>query len=181
MFIPISLLSEFIFVEPYLVLHVTEYSAFGFTLVIVVSIISAIVIPMNVYRIKRLQKGTSKIGGSMIGAMIGASAGICGCGPIGFSIISIFGTVAGTTTAFLTEYEIPIRLHMEVTPSITLRVEAEGGVLEDRQADATEAEQNLGDDIGVEELNGEPDTVNVVSEDVAEDDTENTSEATNNS
>ena len=110
MFVPISLLSEFMFVEPYLVLHVTEYSAFGFTLVIMVSIISAIVIPMNVYRIKRLQKGTSKIGGSMIGTIIGASAGICGCGPIGFSIISIFGTVAGTTTAFLTEYEIPIRL-----------------------------------------------------------------------
>ena len=65
---------------------------------------------MNVYRIKKLQKGTSKIGGSMIGTIIGASAGICGCGPIGFSIISIFGTVAGTTTAFLTEYEIPIRL-----------------------------------------------------------------------
>ena len=79
------------------------------------------------------------------------------------------------------EYEIPFRLHMEVTPSITLRVEAEGGVLEDRQADVTEAEQNLGDDIGVEEFNGEPDKVNVVSEDVAEEDTENTSEATNNS
>ena len=70
---------------------------------------------------------------------------------------------------------------MEVTPSITLRVEAEGGVLEDRQADVTEAEQNLDDDIGVEEFNGEPDKVNVVSEDVAEEDTENTSEATNNS
>ena len=76
MFIPISLLSEFIFVEPYLVLHVTEYSAFSFTLVVVVSIISAIVIPMNVYRIKSLQKSTSKIGGSMIGTIIGASAGI---------------------------------------------------------------------------------------------------------
>ena len=110
MFIPISLLSEFIFVEPYLVLHVTGYSAFRFTLVVVVSIISAVVIPMNVYRIKSLQKSTSKIGGSMIGTIIGASAGICSCGPIGFSIISTFGTVAGTATAFLTDYEIPLRL-----------------------------------------------------------------------
>ena len=110
MFIPISLLSEFIFVEPYLVLHGTEYSACSFTLVVIVSIISAIVIPMNVYRIKSLQKSTSKIGGSMIGTIIGASAGICSCGPIGFSIISTFGTVAGTATAFLTDYEIPLRL-----------------------------------------------------------------------
>jgi len=110
MFIPISLLSEFIFVEPYLILHVTEYSAFNFTLVVIISIISAIVIPMNVYRIKALQKSTSKIGGSMIGTIIGASAGICSCGPIGFSIISTFGTVAGTATVFLTDYEIPLRL-----------------------------------------------------------------------
>jgi len=46
----------------------------------------------------------------MIGTIIGASAGICSCGPIGFSIISTFGTVAGTATAFLTDYEIPLRL-----------------------------------------------------------------------
>lgn len=79
------------------------------------------------------------------------------------------------------EYEIPIRLHMEVTPSITLRVEAEGDVLEDRQADVAETEHNLGGDIGVEELDDQPDTADVTSEDVVEEDTENTSEATNNS
>jgi len=65
---------------------------------------------MNVYRIKTLQKSTSKMGGSIIGSIIGASAGICSCGPIGFSIISTFGTIGGTATAFLTNYEIPLRL-----------------------------------------------------------------------
>jgi hypothetical protein len=71
---------------------------------------SAVVIPMNIYRIRTLQKSTTKIGGSLLGSIIGASAGICSCGPIGFSIISTFGTVAGTATAFLTYYEIPLRL-----------------------------------------------------------------------
>ena len=71
---------------------------------------SAVVIPMNIYRIRTLQKSTTKIGGSLLGSIIGASAGICSCGPIGFSIISTFGTVAGTATAFLTNYEIPLRL-----------------------------------------------------------------------
>ena len=71
---------------------------------------SAIVIPMNVYRVRTLQKSRTKISGSVIGAIIGASAGICSCGPIGFSIISTFGTVAGAATAFLTNYEIPLRL-----------------------------------------------------------------------
>ena len=65
---------------------------------------------MNIYRIKILQKSTSKIGTSIFGSIIGASAGICSCGPIGFALISTFGAAAGTATAFLSNYEIPLRL-----------------------------------------------------------------------
>ena len=110
MLIPLSILSEFIFTEPFFIINITESSSISFVLILGVSIMSAIVIPMNVYRIKTLQKSTSKIGGSILGSIIGASAGICSCGPIGFSIISTFGTVAGTATAFLTNYEIPLRV-----------------------------------------------------------------------
>ena len=110
MLIPLSILSEFLFIEPFFVIHVIEDRAFGFTLLVAISFMSAVVIPMNIYRIRTLQKSTTKIGGSLLGSIIGASAGICSCGPIGFSIISTFGTVAGTATAFLTYYEIPLRL-----------------------------------------------------------------------
>ena len=110
MFIPLSILSEFLFIEPLFVNHVIEDRAFSFTLLVAISFMSAVVIPMNIYRIRTLQKSTTKIGGSLLGSIIGASAGICSCGPIGFSIISTFGTVAGTATAFLTYYEIPLRL-----------------------------------------------------------------------
>jgi len=82
----------------------------SFALIVSISLMSAIVIPMNIYRIRTLQKNITKISGSVLGSIIGASAGICSCGPIGFSIISTFGTVAGTATAFLTNYEIPLRL-----------------------------------------------------------------------
>jgi len=110
MFIPLSILSEFLFIEPFFVIHVIEDRTFSFTLLVAISFMSAVVIPMNIYRIRTLQKSTTKIGGSLLGSIIGASAGICSCGPIGFSIISTFGTVAGTATAFLTNYEIPLRL-----------------------------------------------------------------------
>ena len=110
MFIPLSILSEFLFIEPFFVIHVIEDRAFSFTLLVAISFMSAVVIPMNIYRIRTLQKSTTKIGGSLVGSIIGASAGICSCGPIGFSLISTFGTVAGTATAFLTNYEIPLRL-----------------------------------------------------------------------
>ena len=110
MLIPLSTLSEFIFVEPFFVFHIPEYDWLGFMLILGVSIMSAIVIPMNVYRIKTLQKSTSKIGGGVFGSIIGASAGICSCGPIGFALISTFGAAAGTATAFLSNYEILLRL-----------------------------------------------------------------------
>ena len=110
MLIPLSILSEFLFIEPFVIFHVIEDRVFSFTLLVAISVISAIVIPMNIYRIRILQKSTTKIGGSLVGSIIGASAGICSCGPIGFSIISTFGTAAGTATAFLTNYEIPLRL-----------------------------------------------------------------------
>ena len=110
MFVPLSIISEFLFVEPFVIFHVIEDRVTSFVLIVSISLMSAIVIPMNIYRIRTLQKSTAKIGGSIVGSIIGASAGICSCGPIGFSIISTFGTVAGTATAFLTNYEIPLRL-----------------------------------------------------------------------
>jgi len=110
MFIPLSILSEFLFIEPFVIFNVIEDRTVSFVLIISISLMSAIVIPMNIYRIRTLQTSTTKIGGSLLGSIIGASAGICSCGPIGFSIISTFGTVAVTATAFLTNYEIPLRL-----------------------------------------------------------------------
>ena len=110
MFIPLSILSEFLFIEPFVIFHVIEDRIVSFALIVSISLMSAIVIPMNIYRIRTLQKNMTKISGSVLGSIIGASAGICSCGPIGFSIISTFGTIAGTATAFLTNYEIPLRL-----------------------------------------------------------------------
>ena len=110
MFIPLSILSEFLFIEPFVIFHVVEDRIVSFVLIVSISFMSAIVIPMNIYRIRTLRKSAAKISGSVVGSIIGASAGICSCGPIGFSIISTFGTVAGTATAFLTNYEIPLRL-----------------------------------------------------------------------
>ena len=110
MLIPLLILSEFIFLEPFFIFYIPYEQSFGFVLILAVSAMSAIVIPMNVYRIRTLQKSTSKIGGGVLGSIIGASAGICSCGPFGFALISIFGAAAGTATAFLSNYEILLRL-----------------------------------------------------------------------
>ena len=68
MLIPLLMLSEFIFVEPFFTFHIPHEQEFGFILILTISIMSAIVIPMNIYRIRILQKSTSKIGGSVLGS-----------------------------------------------------------------------------------------------------------------
>lgn len=103
-------LSEFIFLDPYVTGHIPKGTEVGFLLIIILSGLSALVLPMNVYRINILKNSTGKIGGSVFGSFIGAAAGACSCGPIGFAIISTFGSVGATSLAFLTNYELPIRI-----------------------------------------------------------------------
>ena len=110
MMISLSLISEFIFFEPYFVTHIPSGSELGFILITILSGLSALVISMNLFRIINLKNSKQKMGGSIFGTVIGSAAGACSCGPIGFAVISTFGSVGATATAFLTNYEIPIRV-----------------------------------------------------------------------
>lgn len=110
LFIPLAMLSEYLFLEPYVIMHVEPDRAFGFVLIMAVSIMSGLVLSMNVYRIRILKNSAKKMSGGLFGSIVGASAGACSCGPIGFAVISTFGTAGGIATAFLTNYEIPLRL-----------------------------------------------------------------------
>ncbi len=108
--ITLLFVSEFIFFEPFFISHLPNGSELGFVLILILSILSALVIPMNLYRITHLKNSKKKMGGSIVGSIVGSVAGACSCGPIGFAVISTFGSVGATATAFLTNYEIPIRI-----------------------------------------------------------------------
>ena len=110
MMIGLLILSEYIFLEPFVVAHLPSGSELGFVLIVMISVLSALVIPMNVFRINILKSSKRKMGGGIFGSIIGAASGVCSCGPVGFAIISTFGSVGATATAFLTNYEIPIRI-----------------------------------------------------------------------
>ncbi len=110
MMIGLLILSEYIFLEPYVVAHLPSGSELGFVLIVILSALSALVIPMNIFRVNILKSSKQKMGGGIFGSIIGAAAGACSCGPIGFAVISTFGSVGATATAFLTNYEIPLRI-----------------------------------------------------------------------
>jgi len=105
----LSLVSEYIFLQPSFIFYVPYDDFLNFSLIVMVSALSGLVISMSVYKFT-LMSGFRKSSSGFFGSIIGASAGACSCGPIGFSIISTFGVVGGTATAFLTTYEIPLRL-----------------------------------------------------------------------
>ena len=109
LFILLITISEFLFFEPFLVFSIYPETTLSFSLIVTLSLFSAFAVSMNIYRVK-LIKETKKIGSSIIGTIIGASAGACSCGPIAFSIITTFGTAGSIASSFLTVYEIPIRL-----------------------------------------------------------------------
>lgn len=107
---PLLLVSEYIFLEPYFVGHVSPGTEFGLSLIVIMSALAGLVLPMNIYRIKILKISRKKMSGGVFGSIIGSAAGACGCGPVGFALFSTFGSVGATASAFLTNYEIPIRL-----------------------------------------------------------------------
>ena len=109
LFFSLSIVSEYLFIEPYVVFAVYHDTAFNFSLIVVISILAGMVVSMNIFRVKLVKK-VRKIGSSITGTVIGASAGACSCGPIGFSIITTFGTTGSIASSFLTNYEIPLRL-----------------------------------------------------------------------
>ena len=107
--IPLSIISEYIFLEPYVVGHIPNGSEIGFILIVIVSALSGLVLPMNIFRIKTFKTNSKrKMTGGVVGSFFGAAAGACSCGPIGFAVISTFGAAGGVATSFLTNYEIPI-------------------------------------------------------------------------
>ena len=110
MVVGLLILSEYIFLEPYVIGHVPSGSELGFVLIVILSGLSALVLPMNIFRINILKRSKQKMSGGIFGSIIGAAAGACSCGPVGFAIISTFGSVGATATSFLTNYETPIRI-----------------------------------------------------------------------
>lgn len=108
--VALSTISEFIFFSPVFVFYVPLNAIFDFTLIVIISLLSGIVISLGIYRIQILSNNVRKSGTGLFGSIIGTSAGACSCGPFGFAAVSIFGTVGGTATSFFTNYETPLRL-----------------------------------------------------------------------
>ena len=108
--IGLSIVSQFIFLSPQMVFYVPADTILRFSLIVIVSGLSGLVVSMSIYRIRQMQTNVKNSSMGIFGSIIGASAGACSCSSIGFTAVSAFGIAGATATAFLTNYEIPLRL-----------------------------------------------------------------------
>lgn len=104
----LSIASEYVFLQPIPIFYVQAEDIIGYILIVMVSALSGLVVSMSIFRVKILH--VKQLNVSFAGPIIGASTGVCSCAPTGFAIVSTFGTIGSTATAFLTNYEIPLRL-----------------------------------------------------------------------
>ena len=110
LFVLLSYMSELIFFEPQLSFYVPQSESLNFALIVAVSSLSGLVTSLSAYRIVQFGDSVKRSGGGFLGTIIGAGAGTCSCSSIGFAAASAAGSVGGTATTFLTQYEIPLRI-----------------------------------------------------------------------
>ena len=109
--VALAIVSQFIFLSPIFVFQVPTSSIVDFALIVIIASLSGIVTSLSIYRIHMLGNKIRKSGTGFFGSIMGVGTGACAsCGSFGFAAVSIFGTVGGTATSFLTNYEMPLRV-----------------------------------------------------------------------
>jgi len=126
MLVSLSIFSGYIFLEPFWVFYVSGADSFNFSLLVTISILTALAIPMGIYRVKILRSSSKKMSPGLIGSIIGAGAGACGCLSMNVIILSIVGTVGSSIISFSTEYAIPLRLISIAILGVTYYVTVRG-------------------------------------------------------
>lgn len=111
---------QYLFFEPYFVLHVSSDRVLNFALLVVVSALIALVSSVIIYQIRILRSINHSASCGMATSFVSAGVGICvSCGPIGFSIISALGITGATMLSLIEHYEVPIRIVASIILTLT--------------------------------------------------------------
>ena len=104
-----NVFDELLYFSPILYFYLPSDATIGFILSTTSALLLGVVIPMNIYLVRT---SSIKIDKSLLSSsFLTVITSICAsCSSIGFVIISTFGSAGIIATAFLTNYQIPLRL-----------------------------------------------------------------------
>jgi hypothetical protein len=104
-----NVFEELLYFTPIFYFYISDDAIVGFILSTASAILLGVVIPMNIYL---LRNSSIKLDKSLISSsFLTLITSVCAsCSSIGFIIISTFGSAGIIATAFLTNYQTPLRL-----------------------------------------------------------------------
>ncbi len=125
MFVPLTIFLQYIFLEPILVFSVSDSQLFSFSLVVIISALTALVLSMGIYRMHLLQTRARNMRSGILGSIIGVSAGSLGCVSMSMVLVPILVPLA-STVAIIEDYAIPLRLISIAVLGFTYFITARG-------------------------------------------------------
>ena len=109
MLLPLSILQQYFFLEPILIFHVADTELFGFSLIVVLSALTGLVLSMGIFGVRLLRTRARKMSPGVMGSVIGAGTGACGCLSMNLAIVPMLIPIASVIAA-IEAYAIPLRL-----------------------------------------------------------------------
>ena len=109
MFVPLTIFLQYFFIEPFLIFSVSDSELFSFSLVVIISALTALVLSMGIFRMRLLQTRARNMRSGIMGSFIGVSAGTLGCLSMSMALVPILVPLA-STIAIIENYAIPLRL-----------------------------------------------------------------------
>ena len=104
-----NIFDELLYFSPILYFYLPNDAMAGFTLSTLSALLLGVIVSTNIYLLRNSNIGEYKslISGSFLTILFSVCAS---CSSIGFVVISTFGSAGIIATAFLTNYQIPLRL-----------------------------------------------------------------------
>jgi hypothetical protein len=105
-----SIFDQLLFFYPIIIFYLPDDAVLGFILANIISVLLGIVVSMNIYLFRHSKisiRSTSLLSGSSLSVL----SSICvSCSSLGFFLISTLGAVGVTASAFVSNYQTPLRL-----------------------------------------------------------------------
>jgi len=105
-----SIFDQLLFFSPIVIFYLPEDAVPGFILATITAVLLGVVVSMNIYIFRHTNlkiKAASFFSGSSLGVL---SSTCASCSSLGFFLVSTLGTAGVTASAFLSNYQTPLRL-----------------------------------------------------------------------
>jgi hypothetical protein len=109
-----NVFDQLVFFSPIITFYLPEEAIVGFILSNIAAVLIGVVVSMNLYVLKHSKILKKKVGSASLfsGSTLGIVSSACAScsSSIGFLLVSSFGGVGATALAFLSNYQIPLRI-----------------------------------------------------------------------